>query len=200
MNFEQSFKITSGAPLVINTNSPFLSSTIIEYLILEESKGNSEITLNFLISFKVLCPALKDSAVSKGFKFCNFLLSDPLTNSVPSSAYKIALSLFEEIIFSKDNLFSVKVPVLSVQRISIFPKSSIADNLFTTTFSLAIFKLPRDKDNITIAGRASGKILTIKAIQKSEKLKKLLVPLIIKFNKNIKIIVITTIFKINRQK
>src|SRR3989344_5079030 len=173
MNFEQSFKITSGAPLVINTNSPFLSSTIIEYLILE---------------------------VSKGFKFCNFLLSDPLTNSVPSSAYKIALSLFEEIIFSKDNLFSVKVPVLSVQRISIFPKSSIADNLFTTTFSLAIFKLPRDKDNITIAGRASGKILTIKAIQKSEKLKKLLVPLIIKFNKNIKIIVITTIFKINRQK
>src|SRR3989344_5729213 len=175
MNFEQSFKITSGAPLVINTNSPFLSSTIIEYLILEESKGNSEI-------------------------ICNFLLSDPLTNSVPSSAYKIALSLFEEIIFSKDNLFSVKVPVLSVQRISIFPKSSIADNLFTTTFSLAIFKLPRDKDNITIAGRASGKILTIKAIQKSEKLKKLLVPLIIKFNKNIKIIVITTIFKINRQK
>ena len=81
-----------------------------------------------------------------------------------------------------------------------FPKSSIADNLFTTTFCFAIFKLPSDKAKVTTAGKASGKMLTIKATENKKVLKYSLNPFNTIFAIKIKIIVTTTILKINLQK
>src|SRR5699024_301989 len=53
-------------------------------------------------------------------------------------------------------LFSVIVPVLSVQMIDAQPKVSTAFNLRTTARRFIILCKPRDKATVTIAGNRSG--------------------------------------------
>src|SRR5699024_2670311 len=53
-------------------------------------------------------------------------------------------------------LFSVIVPVLSVQMIDAQPKVSTAFNLRTTARRFIILCTPRDKATVTIAGNPSG--------------------------------------------
>ena len=60
------------------------------------------------------------------------------------------------IYFSRTILFSVKVPVLSVQRISIDPKFSIEVISFTKTSFLASRLLPLDRLTLTIIGNILG--------------------------------------------
>ncbi len=64
------------------------------------------------------------------------------------------------------SLFSVIVPVLSVQRISILPRSSIADNLLTTTLCFASRNAPLENENVVTTGKASGITLIARAIAK----------------------------------
>ncbi len=64
------------------------------------------------------------------------------------------------------SLFSVMVPVLSVARISMPPKSSMADRRLTTTLCLARRRAPRDKQKVITRGSASGIAAVAKAMEK----------------------------------
>src|ERR1022692_4098359 len=61
---------------------------------------------------------------------------------------------------------SVSVPVLSVQRISTLPKSSIADSCLTRTFFLVIRLAPWASVTVMIMGIISGVIPTASATEK----------------------------------
>ena len=92
-------------------------------------------------------------------------------------------------------MFSVKVPVLSVHRISIAPKFCIASILFTNTFFLARFLLPLVKFTFTIIGNMLGVIPT--ATERANKMASLklffIIPSITKTIKQIKIIYLINI-------
>ena len=61
---------------------------------------------------------------------------------------------------------SVSVPVLSVQRISTLPKSSIADSCLTSTFFFVIRFAPWASVTVMIMGIISGVIPTASATEK----------------------------------
>lgn len=65
-----------------------------------------------------------------------------------------------------ESLFSVMVPVLSVAKISIPPKSSIAERRLTTTPRRARLRAPREREKVMTTGRASGMTETARAIEK----------------------------------
>ena len=84
-------------------------------------------------------------------------------------------------------VFSVRVPVLSVQSISILPMSSIAVSRLTMTPCFASRSAPRESDNVVTTGSASGTTLTTSAMEKTTtSVISTLLPLISRFATKIK--------------
>ena len=118
-----------------------------ETIILPEAIDTSK------VSEKLVNKLLQGLHLVAGVSYYKFYCATKL--KIP---YRKHFFLSDETVCSRVSLFCVSVPVLSAHKISIFPRSSMADNLFTTTFCFAIFRLPSDKANVTTTGNASGKI------------------------------------------
>ena len=94
-------------------------------------------------------------------------------------------------------LFCVNVPVLSLQRISIDPKSSMADNLLTITCLFASLRAPIESEKVVTTGNASGITLTASATAKRSNVPVSLVPLINKLTATTSVRVARTTYRVN---
>ena len=140
---------------------PFFAITLI--LLLSKSNSFSSMTVNFFI-----CPEKFPD-----FSLCQIALSIefpkeclPLLAELQSRPYKkIFSSVFSSRFtnFCSDNSSSVRVPVLSQQRTSMFPKSSIETRFLVITFSFDIFNAAFDNETVITMGRTSGVIPTATA-------------------------------------
>ena len=87
-----------------------------------------------------------------------------------------AKEINEEMILESIILAMVRVPVLSVHKTSMPPKSSIADSRLTTTFFLARCSAPRVSEKVETTGRASGITATASAIENTSSSPMLVAP------------------------
>ncbi|OQA35438.1 MAG: hypothetical protein BWY54_00587 [Candidatus Dependentiae bacterium ADurb.Bin331] len=97
-------------------------------------------------------------------------------DSAAKIAYHTALCSSTDLIFAMVNVFSVNVPVLSVHTSCTLPKLSIAESLFTITFFLASRETPCARQKVTTTGNASGITVIANAVEKMNKLNKLILP------------------------
>ena len=151
----QIFNISSTAPFVIKYF--WLSfSTTTESLLLLKSKGISSIFLNSVTKllkslFKALCITASSILPFKPvwkYEFKNACFKTLIFSFPYTSKY-----------FSNTILSSVKVTVLSVNKMFIAPKFCIESNFFTIVFFLDILTAPFERQEDKITGSKSGVIV-----------------------------------------